>query len=184
MLRLTWEANLISRHLFKSIRTNGLLALRSISAGWAVLLIGSVLLTVAPRYLGIRPLNEGFALGELPYLPQTWTRIYWSLVGYLVACLVYAISGWIVAWSGRTNRIAMLLGYIASLLLWDLPWFRTLLVNSLGDARYRQSLAFYSVGLVMISMSILLGGCSSFPTNLKLALYPKVQLRLHRWRQL
>jgi hypothetical protein len=149
---------LIIRRSFKSIRANGLLALRSIPAGWAVLLIGSLLLRVTPRYLGIRPLNDGFELGELPYLPQTWTGIYWSLIGYLVVCLVYAVSGWIVAWSGRANQIAMLLGYLGSLLFWDLRWFGTLLVNSLGDARYRQSLAFYSVGLVMISMSISLGG--------------------------
>jgi hypothetical protein len=141
---------------FHEVRGHKLLTIRAIVTGWAVWLFLCVLLRNPPA------VGDGVQSVLAQVLPANW----WIHSFYpfaLITCLVSATSGWVVARLHRPHQVAMVLVFVASVLLCRFPWLITLAVDSLDNARYLHSLSGEFDWIFLTVTSIFVGGLLGAP---------------------
>ena len=124
---------MIASAWIRDIRDHKWLAVRAVALGWAAL-IGLWLVTIRLVALDDWLLARGFA-DIRSYWPDPTRPLFHFLVG---GC-VNALAGWIVGYSHRKYRVAMvLLFFLSVLVFWDLPRFLPAAIASLhaGSARF------------------------------------------------
>jgi hypothetical protein len=136
---------------------NKLLTIRGVITGWTSLLLLSTLLRFAP------PVRlEVWSLLTFAN-PAIWSQLHWGYLGWLIFFVVFGGSGLIVAWFHRTHHTAVLLAFALSWWLSYLPWLCQLAVDARSDSRYVHSLVNLLMMMILVPMSILLGGLWSIP---------------------
>ena len=127
-------------NFYRELCSHPLLALRAAATVWSV------------WYL------YGFVFGSslhqllIPLPPAT--GFMWLVAG----CIGWAGIGWIVARLHRKHKATMLLVFAISVAMCRLPWFYTLLIDALGNVRYRPYLLNEFLELILTFIGILLGG--------------------------
>jgi hypothetical protein len=91
------------------------------------------------------------------------TGFMWMVGG----CTVWAGIGWIVARLHREYKATMLMVFAISVLVCKLPWFYSLVVDSLGNARYRPYLLNEFLEMILTFISILMGGLWGVPSEIE-----------------
>ena len=138
------------------VRTHKLSAIRAVVTGWGVWLLLCVLLRNPPA------VGQGvWSLLEQVLPTNWWTHSFYPYA--LITCIVSAASGWIVARLHSPHPMAMVLVFVASLLLCRLPWFMALVVDSLDNPRYLHTLSGEFDWIFLTVASILFGGLLSGP---------------------
>jgi hypothetical protein len=135
-----------------TIRAHKVLAVRAILLGWTARFLTS--------YLIARPVFELYSallriLGIVPY----WLA--WHYYGYpllLLTCVYAAFNGWIVARLHRPHQVAMVLAFLASVLLFALPESFRLATDAIGSPRFLPYFYSHSIETSLTAFSILLGG--------------------------
>jgi hypothetical protein len=154
--------------LWKEISVHKLLAARAVATGWAVWFLYVSL--IAPwLYKLLIPLSHRFPVAFDLYVPS-------GFVWWIIWLSVRAASGWIVARLHGEHRIAMVLTFSASVLLWKLqtlPWiFSNLVVDAIGDSRYAPYIVANFASVLLPPVFILVGGLWGAP--------PKVTAPSHK----
>jgi hypothetical protein len=137
----------------REVRTQPLLAARTVASVWSVwYLYGFVFRSSLQKLTIPLPPTIGFM---------------WLLAG----CGAWAGAGWIVARLHREHETAMVLLFATSVLLWKLPWFYQLFVDTLCNVRYGPYLLNDFLDSVLTFVSVLLGGfwTSSILPNRKIS---------------
>lgn len=137
----------------REVRTQPLLAARTVASVWSVwYLYGFVFRSSLQKLTIPLPPTIGFM---------------WLLAG----CGAWAGAGWIVARLHREHETAMVLLFATAVLLWKLPWFYQLFVDTLCNVRYGPYLLNDFLDSVLTFVSVLLGGfwTSSILPNRKIS---------------
>ena len=137
----------------REVRTQPLLAARTVGSVWSVWYLYGFVFRYSLQKLTIP-------------LPPT-IGFMWLLAG----CGAWAGAGWIVARLHREHKTAMVLLFATSVLLWKLPWFYQLFVDTLRNVRYGPYLLNDFLDSFLTFVSILLGGfwTSSILPNRKIS---------------
>jgi len=143
------------------------MALRSLAAGWAVL--------IALTYLAERPLLVGLA----PLVGPRWV----STASLTLDCLKLAATGWVIGRLHRKNVPAAILIFALSLCLFsfeewtplDVQGLVRLATDAFLDSRYWLPLATLATQHALLFGSFLAGGLLSRPAQKPLSLFGEVQ---------
>jgi hypothetical protein len=135
----------------KEVRTHKLIALRAVVIGWLASYFFHVVELPWWRSFTKLLLAHGVT-------PTPWWQHYYFYPILFVPCIFAAATGWIVGRSHRGHRGAMVLAYLASVLLWNLPEFVRLTVDVATNQRFLPYLLSGSVRFMLVAVSILLGG--------------------------
>jgi hypothetical protein len=132
-----------------------LIAARSILLGWATLF--------AVTYLVERPLLTWTA----PWLGASWL----PTAQLAFECVALAATGWMIGRWSHLDVVYALLAFAAILAVWNfglvpainLPWLFRLMLDSLGNARYLESLVTAAVTQALLLGSLFVGARLSRP---------------------
>jgi hypothetical protein len=135
------------------IRAHSLLTLRAMATGWAVWY----------SYASLKSwlFSQAFFQTLAYKLPLAFGHAPGGLVWWIARLSVWAGSGWLVARLHRDHATTMVLAFTASVFLWKLqilPWTCHLVVDAIGDPRYRLELLTEMMGIILPPLCILLGG--------------------------
>lgn len=128
---------------------------RAILAGWMTLL--------AIAYLLERPLLHWTE----PILGSEWI----STARLTLDCCAFAATGWVTGRWNRPNSLLAVLVFAATLTVWDftpllpvdVPWLLHLMVNTLRDSRYLESLFTTAANLALLFGCLIAGGLLARP---------------------
>jgi hypothetical protein len=146
---------------FEQINSHKLLALRALIVGW----LARYFLKEAATAL--RPAIDPWSA----HLPVLAFLVLWTV--WLFNC---AFTGWIVGRFHRASRVAMVLLFAFSVLLWreqvvqwplriDAPWVFYAGMDALRDSRYAPAFAQGLLGTILVFLCILLGGFYAAPSK-------------------
>ena len=143
------------------------MALRSLAAGWAVL--------ITLTYLAERPLF----LCVAPLVGPRWV----ATASLTLDCLKLAAAGWVIGRLHRKTLLPALFIFALSLCLFsfeewmplDVPGLIRLATDALGDSRYGLPLATMATQHVLLFGSLIAGGLLSRPAQKPLSLFGEVQ---------
>jgi len=131
---------------------NKLLTIRGVITGWTSLWVLTILFRFAP------PVNDA-VWNLLAFAnPAIWSRLRWGYLGWLVLFIVFGGSGLIVAYLHRTHQTVAVLAFALSWWLMYLPWLCQLAVDARSDSRYLNSLVNMLTLMILVPVSILVGG--------------------------
>jgi hypothetical protein len=135
----------------EEVRAHPLLATRTVASVWSV------------WYLYNFAFRSSLQKLTIP-LPPT-IGFMWLLAG----CVAWAGAGWVVARIHRDHKTTIVLVFVVSVLLWKLPWFYQLSLDTFRNVRYGPYLVNDFLDLLLTTVSVLLGGLwSGFPHTLPL----------------
>jgi hypothetical protein len=145
----------------EQINSHKLLALRALAVGW----LARYFLKEAA--MALRPAISPWS-ARLPVLAFL---VLWTV--WLFNC---AFTGWIVGRFHRASRVAMVLLFSFSVVLWreqvvqwplhiDAPWVFYAGMNALRDSRYAPAFADGLLGTILVTLCILLGGFYAAPSK-------------------
>lgn len=137
---------------YREISAHKLLAVRAV-------LVGHVFAEVAYSMLELPLFNllSRFAFGS-GLVAGTWWMHGYIYPWAAIACLSAAGIGWVVARLHRSYQRAMVFVYAVAQLLFGLPEFCRLLINTLDDTRFLFSLLAFVIVFALSIVSTLLGG--------------------------
>jgi hypothetical protein len=132
-----------------------LIAARSILLGWVALL--------AATYLVERPLLRWTA----PLLGASW----FPTAQLALECAALAATGWVMGRWNRSGAIPAVLVFAAMIAVWNfslvpainIPWLFRLMRDTIGDARYLESLITTAVTHALLFGSLIIGARLSRP---------------------
>jgi hypothetical protein len=135
-----------------------LLALRAIVVGWVALLPTAYLL-------------ERVVLRAAPVLGPEW----FATARLTLDCAILAATGWIAGYWSRPHSLFAALVFVATLTLrdftpllpLDVPWIFRLLVDTLHDARYLDSLVTTAAGQALLFGCLIAGAMLARPRPTK-----------------
>lgn len=135
------------------VRAHKLVALRAIITGWtAIYLLDHTVGIAFWRWYFRLLLAHGL-------IPSFWWRHYYTYLVVLPMCCVYgAASGWVVGKCHREHCRAMVLIFLLSVQLWNLPELFRLTEDIVTNERFVPYLFAFVARLVFISIGIILGG--------------------------
>jgi hypothetical protein len=132
----------------RQVRAHKWLAARALVLGWAAMFAFSFLTIDVSRTLSMSMMQYR---PELVHLPGT-----------VLTFFMGAMGGWVVARSDRPHRNAMLTLLIASVWLYGLPWFGTIVATAPSQEEWRRLVPVLAWGFlfqfVLFPTSILVGG--------------------------
>jgi hypothetical protein len=111
---------------YREIHSHGLLALRAVATGWAIIFLYRFFFRASAE-MAFHRLEPGQG-----FLNWTFVHVYW----YVIYTPVLALGGWMVARLHRQHQMAMVLAFAASKVLTFVPHFVTFAAYSFSSPDY------------------------------------------------
>jgi len=135
------------------VRKHKLLTVRSVIVGWTALYASGYAINLPVYKLYAKVLT---ALGLQP--PWFWWRHYYTYPLVFLPLIGGLLSGWLVARLQRAHRTTMVLVYLMTVLLYSLPEWLRLTVDSFSNSRFLPYLLVHTLGYSFLTVGILSGG--------------------------
>jgi hypothetical protein len=146
--------------LWNHVRSYGILPITAVIAGWTV----QYALDQASPYLLLLPMKY-----VTNHLPADDALIAGQVAGVLLGVpRVLAVSiavGWIVGRLHRPRRMAAVVIFVATYVLWEGSWLWRLLQDAVRDLRYASGFFEQFVTLLVAACGVVLGGVWSAPAD-------------------